>query len=389
MSTPKTQPAFTLIELVITIGIIGILAAIVVVSYGAITNNAHHASLKADLDNASTLVETYKAFNKKYPDGDGRLANGGNALPTSASNILTYTASSSGIHYCAEVTNGEIYYRLSSMEQSKPIAGRCSDIPFPNQVIQTFTRTQCDAMTVFQGESVNPEVLIKLDDFRGQKQTYTVGKLADGKCWMLDNLKLGSTSSTLTLTPGDSNVSKNFVLPQIVSSGISSYDIPMAFGPVPEGTGSGDHNYGYLYNWAAATAGATPDSMSPAGGTAPQSICPSGWRLPTSGPDGASGDFTDLDRAFGGTASDYGTVSADKWNYNGPFRGVLSGIYWYSDFSDQESISSLWSSTAIADTGWSGPYIGSLSLDFYESEVYLGFVYNDQDNGLAVRCILN
>jgi hypothetical protein len=62
-------------------------------------------------------------------------------------------------------------------------------------------------------------LILTLADNRGATpadyRTYRIAKLADNKCWMLDNLKLGSTTGTTTLTPSDSNITSNFTLPQV------------------------------------------------------------------------------------------------------------------------------------------------------------------------------
>ncbi|MBR0416074.1 hypothetical protein IJI64_02860, partial [Candidatus Saccharibacteria bacterium] len=44
-----------------------------------------------------------------------------------------------------------------------------------------------------------------LSDIR-DGETYTVRKLADGHCWMTENLRLGDPTKEITLTPADSNV---------------------------------------------------------------------------------------------------------------------------------------------------------------------------------------
>src|SRR5690606_888026 len=114
--------------------------------------------------------------------------------------------------------------------------------------MQSMVSAHCASLTTFTG--TNEEAIISLTDNRGgTERTYQVAKLADGNCWMLNNLKLGSTTGSITLTPSDSNVATNFTLPQLIASGSADYDNPQAIGPVPGDTGSGATNYGYLYNW--------------------------------------------------------------------------------------------------------------------------------------------
>ena len=146
---------------------------------------------------------------------------------------------------------------------------------------------------------------------------------------MLTNLKLGSTTGSTALTPSDTNISNNFILPQVQASGGISYDAPTVSGLVPGETGSGATNYGYLYNWPAATAGATRTTNPAGSGDAASSICAKGWRLPVSGDFNSDiGDFADLDRAFGGTgryASNGPPLSS--WKAIGPFGGGFAGSW--------------------------------------------------------------
>lgn len=252
--------------------------------------------------------------------------------------------------------------------------------------MQTFTSASCTALSVYTGS--NESAIVSLTDSRGgTTRTYKVAKLADNKCWMLDNLKLGSTTGSITLTPSDSNVATNFTLPQLysgTSSSYRSYDNPQAYGPVPGDTGSNETNYGYLYNWPAATAGETQTSMPAGSGNANNSICAKGWRLPTGGD--TSSDFTTLDKAFGGTGSSANNgPSLSKWQYSGPFKGVYSGGWW-DGFGGQGSDGggSWWSRSADPGNSYYAfdAWVGSGVL-------YPGGGDDDRANGNSVRCLLN
>lgn len=255
--------------------------------------------------------------------------------------------------------------------------------------MQSFTPQQCDALATYTGS--NEEAVIELTDSRGgTTQTYQVAKLADGNCWMLQNLKLGSTTSTMTLTPSDTNIASNFTLPQLYSGDSEdylSYDDPYAYGPIPGDTGEGATNYGYLYNWPAATAGETRDSHDETAGDAPYSICPANWRLPTSRWDAdwenVSGDFPNLDIAWGGTGegSWSGEPNIALWQYNGAFKGVLAG-YWWEGFYVQGGVGVVWS--ASANPGYSDyAFVAYFDAD----EVYPAYG-SDRSAGLSVRCLL-
>lgn len=67
-SLPKRYiSAFTIVELLIVIVIIGILAAITIVSYTGITKKAGESSVQAELSNASKKLAIYYTLNGTYP----------------------------------------------------------------------------------------------------------------------------------------------------------------------------------------------------------------------------------------------------------------------------------------------------------------------------------
>ena len=65
---PKSkQFGFTIVELLVVIVVIGILAAITIVSYGGVTNKANIASLQSDLTNTSQQLKLFQIDNSSYP----------------------------------------------------------------------------------------------------------------------------------------------------------------------------------------------------------------------------------------------------------------------------------------------------------------------------------
>lgn len=62
------RKGFTLVELAVIIMIIGILATIGIVSYSAYTKRAARTEAEADLRQAISQIEKYKAENGGYPD---------------------------------------------------------------------------------------------------------------------------------------------------------------------------------------------------------------------------------------------------------------------------------------------------------------------------------
>lgn len=166
-------------------------------------------------------------------------------------------------------------------------------------------------------------------DSRDNK-TYRVAKLKDGKCWMVENLKLGGNSA-ITLTSADSDVTSNFTLPASSTSGFrdSNYDGDWVYV---------DSTYGGYYSWHAATAGTGTQSMS--SGDAASSICPKGWRLPT------MDEFVTMAGEYGSSNNVSSWLSALRAT---PVPGfVLSGNYVNSSANRQGSSGYYWSSTTYS-----------------------------------------
>ena len=61
------QTGFTVVELIVAIAVIGILAAITVVSYNGIQNNGYDASVKSDLSALAKKLDIFYGDNYKFP----------------------------------------------------------------------------------------------------------------------------------------------------------------------------------------------------------------------------------------------------------------------------------------------------------------------------------
>ena len=130
-----------------------------------------------------------------------------------------------------------------------------------------------------------------LKDNRDQ-ETYYVAKLKDGNVWMLDNLRLGG-SSTIALTPNDTNIQNNYTLP-VSTTDFGTFVSPRIDASLKNNTnvtsyGQGSGKVGVYYNECAASAG-TYCYADGAGVDivntifdAPNDVCPAGWRRPTGG----------------------------------------------------------------------------------------------------------
>ena len=254
-----------------------------------------------------------------------------------------------------------------------------------------------------------------LTDIR-DNDTYAVAKLADNKCWMIENLRLDNTpeltannthNPSLPLTNSWWYSSSNDNDTKPTSNHLSAttdpattawcttissacYDQSMlatnnttlftSNTASSYSASSNVYSYGNYYNWYSATAGHGRYSSS-TGFNAPGDICPAGWHLPT-GKD-ATSDFGVLDIALGGTgAFQYGDAgTAMSLIYRSyPNNFVYSGYVYGSSVSVRISSGSYWSASGHRNIE---PYY----LNFYRTTVEPNSSDYYKHNGRMVRCI--
>ncbi len=239
---------------------------------------------------------------------------------------------------------------------------------------------------------------------------YAVGKLADGRCWLLDNLALDLTDSSVQTnltndTTNASSVALNYlkngggsVSDQWATAGVSNWTSSWSLSSplqnadsvnvVPQGDGDpqkeqaleGDWKTGIYYNYCAASAGThcwgnSVPSDSDTGNLYDivGDICPSGWRMPTGG---STGEYQALYDAYPGAS---GTGEGSSYAiFRNALHLPLSGGFWDGN---------------VANVGINGWYLSStnnghvdvLNVDGYaidSSSMGMSF-----DNGVPVRCI--
>lgn len=118
----KSLAAFTIVELLVVIVIIGILATITMVSYSGISSKANLAAMQSDLSNNSNILKMYNALYGSYP----------NTLD--ASNCPT--APNIDTNYCLKFSNG-----ISFTYQPSSTTGVASDFSLYAQKDTTYLRT--------------------------------------------------------------------------------------------------------------------------------------------------------------------------------------------------------------------------------------------------------
>jgi prepilin-type N-terminal cleavage/methylation domain-containing protein len=121
ISTPASRyysTAFTIVELLVVIVIIGILAAITIVSYTGISQRAVAASMQSDLDNASKKLKMFDVTNSAYPltiDCSSAESSINTCIKASGGNSFTYQATGTTNPQSYELysTNGSNVYVAS------------------------------------------------------------------------------------------------------------------------------------------------------------------------------------------------------------------------------------------------------------------------------------
>ena len=226
-------------------------------------------------------------------------------------------------------------------------------------------------------------------------EEYLVQKLADGNCWMLDNLRLDPTEVSLETLKGNTNAT-NEALTYLKNGGGSSpyattsvvsqigwpsdekFSEPLVNTEYADTVISDEYNYGIgsgkigtYYNYCAATAGSYCYPSGAGDGDATEDICPTGWRLPTGGsptPNENPNEFQELYSAYG----------EDREAFNFNFGTIFSGGY-FGNYANRGYYGSFWSSTF--STTYQMHYL-SVNTDYVGT--YAG---TDRYRGFSIRCM--
>jgi uncharacterized protein (TIGR02145 family) len=258
--------------------------------------------------------------------------------------------------------------------------------------LQSMTTTTCTNMAT--------NTVATYRDTR-DSQLYRIKKMADDKCWMIDNMKLAN----VTITSTDSNISSGSVaLPTGAISGSNEYDTLQIWDPsstiscannTGDGTSGEAYNTasitkcGYLYNfYTAIAATGTRSDLTSDDTTAPGSICPKNWRLPTGyssyySSSRINNDFPFLNAKMNNASATTGSTSGDyyqNWLPSGAWQGAFSGYFAAADFRVPGRYGYYWSSTVYPPD-----YVTTLSSS--SSSIYPGTI-SEQRTGHAVRCVL-
>ena len=266
--------------------------------------------------------------------------------------------------------------------------------------------------------------------------TYAVAKLADGNCWMIENLRLDNTNSdnstgtlsqgyatgfagladpespwiynsttanSLYSTDGSTSVTISGSNPAYRMPRYNNVNTPSSASDRPSNptandatnntSNAGMYSYGNYYTWTAAS---TDTSTTSAGDYNTKSICPTGWSIPRGGNKSreSTNDFwTYIVTNLNGGTNPANYDSSTTPYYHGSTEGtpvsnalraypnnfVYSGYIGGSSVSSRGSNGDYWSSTAYSSND-------VYYLYFLSSRVNPGTYDSDKSVGRSVRC---
>lgn len=111
---------FTIVEVLVVIVVVGILAGITVISYGAITENAAKQALETDLKGAASKLTRYKSDNGAYPT---LLSDAG--ITDSSTTTYGYIYTSATDSYCLSASGEVASFHLTNTDSTSQ-TGPCT-----------------------------------------------------------------------------------------------------------------------------------------------------------------------------------------------------------------------------------------------------------------------
>lgn len=118
----RTNSGFTIVELLIVVVVIAILAAITIVAYNGVTNQAGNSALKSEVSQFTKKVEVIKASTGAYPSD---LAASG---LTDGTGTVSYVYDPVNLAYCVQSKKGNLVYYATSLDTTLR-QGECVNDP--------------------------------------------------------------------------------------------------------------------------------------------------------------------------------------------------------------------------------------------------------------------
>ena len=316
-----------------------------------------------------------------------------------AQRSIRYTSSDQALHLYALYRAGGTFVRCVA---DYPLT--ISDIVY----MQEFSALSSANLNSIKN-SMTTNTAYQLGDMR-DGTIYNIARLADNKIWLLDNLALDLTNSTVLeqmsyvdtnasstslyyLKNGGGTTSDKFATAGVISWASSySYSAPLvnmnSKNTIPSNAptnGKGNNKVGGYYNYCAVSAGSycygNGTDIGTSSGNATEDICPAGWRLPIGN---TTGEYQALATAVIGDLPSGSAYYTDATKIN-TFRTVLS-----------LPLSGVVRDTALTGSQGSGGWFWSSSR---RSHQYMFALYTNGTNdlhtdntnsrylGASIRCI--
>lgn len=119
-----TSHGFTIVEILIVVAVIGILAAITIISYNGIIARGHQSKLIADVGSAGLLMSSSKSSNGVYPT-DRQSLNNGQGLQNGEKVIYNFYSTESTFCISANSVYGNVDTYYVSNTNTNPLKGSC------------------------------------------------------------------------------------------------------------------------------------------------------------------------------------------------------------------------------------------------------------------------
>jgi len=153
------QSAFTIVELLIVIVVIGILAVLTIVAFNNVNTRAAQSAVRTGLKETSKRIEVDKVNRGSYAPNLGDLAG-----TTTTNDGVTYQYTASGVSYCLSGTLKSVAFHISN-SNSTPTEGVCSghDAPITGPITDPVVYTQTGSFDTGQPASGGLDVPITVN----------------------------------------------------------------------------------------------------------------------------------------------------------------------------------------------------------------------------------